>query len=233
MRIAEIWRYPVKSLQGERLEVAEFGPEGVVGDRQYAIFDAATGMGLTARREPSLLFGTASLASGSLEITLPDGAAAVDDAALSEWLGRPAILRSTSWSGPRRYESPEDFEHDADWGPFDGANGSFRDSERTVISIVSTGTLGAWDARRFRSNLLLDGSGEDELVGSRVTAGTTVLDVVKHVGRCVMVTRPQPGGIDRDLDVLRAIHRERGGRFAVGASVVVPGTVSVGDQLLA
>lgn len=233
MRIAQIWRYPVKSLQGERLDSASLGPQGVPGDRQYAIFDAATGVGLTARRAPSLLFGAASLDSGSLVITLPDGSVAGDDAALSEWLGRRVILRSTTYSGPRRYESPEDFEREADWESFDGANGSFRDSEATVVSMVSAGTLGAWDARRFRSNLVLAGSGEDELIGTRVRLGGAELEVVKRVGRCVMVTRPQPGGIEQDVDVLRTIHRERGGRVAVGAAVAVPGTVAVGDQLLA
>ena len=113
-----------------------------------------------------MLFGAASLNSGSPVITLPDGSVAGDDAALSEWLGRPVILRCASYSGPRRYESPEDFEREADWEPFGGANGSFRDSEATVVSMVSTGSLGPWDARRFRSNLVLEGSGEDELVGS-------------------------------------------------------------------
>ena len=233
VRVAQIWRYPVKSLQGETLLTAELGLQGVEGDRRYAIFDAETGMGLTARREPALLFGAASLATGSLEITLPDGTVASDDAALSEWLGRPVILRSTSYQGPRRYESPEDYEAEADWEPFDGANGSFRDSERTVVSLVSTGTLGAWNARRFRSNLVLEGSDEDALVGTRVRVGEAELEVIKRVGRCVMVTRAQPGGVEKDLDVLRTIHRERGGRFAVGAEVLVPGTVSVGDPLSA
>ena len=42
MRVLELWRYPVKSLQGERLDVAEFGSEGIVGDRQWALFDLDT-----------------------------------------------------------------------------------------------------------------------------------------------------------------------------------------------
>lgn len=233
VRIAQIWRFPVKSLQGEQLSSAELGGEGVTGDRRYAIFDAETGFGLTGRREPALLFGRASLASGSLEITLPDGSVARDDAALSDWLGRRVTLRSVGTPGPRRYENAVDFETEQAWEPFDGANGSFRDSERTVVSIVSTGTLGVWDARRFRSNLVLEGAGEDELVGSRISIGGAALDVVKHVGRCVMVTRPQPDGIEKDLDVLRTIHRAHGGTFAVGATVVVPGAIAVGDAVVA
>ena len=46
-----------------------------------------------------------------------------------------------------------------------------------------------------------------------------------------MTTRPQPGGLERDLDVLRTIHRERGGCLAIGAVVRRTGTVEVGDAL--
>ena len=53
-----------------------------------------------------------------------------------------------------------------------------------------------------------------------------------HIERCVMVTRPQPGGIERDLAVLRSIHHERHGALAVGATVAREATVSVGDPLL-
>ena len=47
-----------------------------------------------------------------------------------------------------------------------------------------------------------------------------------------MVTRPQPGGIERDLDVLRTVHRERAGTLAVGAISTSEGTVSIGDELI-
>jgi len=234
VRVLELWRYPVKSLQGELLSSATLTSQGISGDRRYAIFDVETGFGLTGRRVPELLFGAARYSpSGSLEILLPDGSLATDDDALSAWLGRPVTLRSTDEAVTRRYESPEDFENDADWDPFEGATGSFRDSEQTVVSLVSEGTLHGWDRRRFRPNILLSDSGEDELVGSRASLGGAVVDVVKRVGRCVMVTRPQPDGIDKDLDVLRTIHRERGGKLAVGATVGVEGFVSVGDELAA
>ncbi len=234
MRVQELWRYPVKSLQGELLQSAALTPQGVEGDRRYAIFDVESGFGLTGRRVPELLFGAARYsASGALEIVLPSGEIATDDAALSDWLGRAVTLRSTDENVSRRYESPDDFENDADWDPFEGASGSFRDSEATVVSLVSEGTLHGWDRRRFRSNVLLSDSGEDDLVGTRASLGGAVVEITKRVGRCVMVTRPQPGGVDKDLDVLRTIHRERGGKLAVGASVLNPGPISVGDELLA
>ena len=45
------------------------------------------------------------------------------------------------------------------------------DSERSRVSIVSTDSLGGWDVRRFRTNVVVDGSGEDGLVGGTVRLG--------------------------------------------------------------
>ena len=232
MRVLELWRYPVKSLQGERLDAVDVGPEGLTGDRQWALFDRSTGYGLTARRVPDLLFAAARLrAAGGVEVVLPDGTVTTDDGVLSDWLGRPVTLRPAEADrGPRRYEVPDDGEDV--WDAFEGASGAFHDSSRIRVSLVSTGTLGTWDRRRFRANVLLDGAGEDALVGSAVRLGTAVLDVLVPVSRCVMVTRPQPGGIARDNGVLKTIHRERASTLAVGALVPVPGWVAVGDELV-
>jgi uncharacterized protein YcbX len=235
MRVLELWRYPVKSLQGERLDSATVTGDGLEGDRRFAIFDVETGFGLTARRAPELLFASARMRDdGGVDITLPDGSHARDDDALSAWFGRPVELRSAELEMPRRYENPDvDFEHETerDWAPFEGAPGPFHDSSRTRVSLVTTETIGSWDQRRFRSNVLLDGAGEDALVGSRIALGDAVLDVGKRIQRCVMTTRPQPDGIERDLTVLRTIARERDACLAVGALVRRPGVVRVGDAL--
>ena len=61
--------------------------------------------------------------------------------------------------------------------------------------------------------------------------GGALLAVGALIPRCVMVTRPQPGGIGRDTGVLKTIHRERGGELAIGAQVLEPGTVRTGDLL--
>jgi uncharacterized protein len=237
VRVAELWRYPVKSLQGERLASTEVGPEGLAGDRQWALFDVGTGFGLTARRVPDLLFLSGRLrADGRVEVVLPDGTVTSDDAVLSGWLGRPVALRAAADApGERRYESPHEVGEagEYDWDAFSGARGAFHDSSRIRVSLVSTGTLGTWDRRRFRANVVLEGTGEDALVGRRVRLGGAELDVVKQVGRCVMVTRPQPGGIGRDNGVLKTIHRERDGSLAVGALVARAGPVAVGDELTA
>ena len=72
---------------------------------------------------------------------------------------------------------------------------------------------------------------EQGFIGHRIEVGAVVADVVKAIDRCVMTTRPQPGGIDRDLDVLRTINAERGTNLGVGTLIVQPGAVTVGDEL--
>ncbi len=236
MQVLELWRYPVKSLGGERVDEITVTTDGLTGDRRFAIFDVDTGYGLTARRVPEMLFAAARLRDdGTAAITLPDGSDARTDDDLSRWLGRRVALRSVDEVALRRYENPIDFEHEttSDWLPFTGAGkgGPFHDSSRTRVSLVSTGSIGTWDRRRFRANVLLDGEGEDGLVGSDVEIGDTVLSVGKRLARCVVTTRPQPGGVERDLDVLKTINRERDGCIAIGALVTRPGTVRVGDGI--
>jgi uncharacterized protein YcbX len=238
VRVVELWRYPVKSLQGERLDAAEIGAEGITGDRQWALFDLDTGFGLTARRVPELLFAAARLrVDGGVEVVLPDGTVTTDDTVISDWLGRRVTLRGADdVPGRRRYESPEDDLAEAAattgrWHDWQGAPGAFHDNAGGRVSLVTTGTLGTWDRRRFRSNVVLDGAGEGGLIGSQVRLGSAVLDIGDPIPRCVMVTRPQPGGIGRDTSVLKTIHRERGGDLAVAALVSTPGRVRAGDVL--
>src|SRR5688500_9501249 len=54
MHVAELWRYPVKSLAGERLNVAEISADGIPGDRVVQVYDA-DGRIVTARTAPRLL----------------------------------------------------------------------------------------------------------------------------------------------------------------------------------
>ncbi len=234
MVVEEIWRYPVKSIGGEQLDVAEVGPLGIEGDRRWGLRDLATDRILTARREPALLQASARhVGDGEVEIALPDGTvlgAGDADATLSEWLGHPVALVPSTDPAGGRFEVPNPDEED--WNDYEVADAAWHDSARTRLSLVSRATLGAWDARRFRSNLVLSGSGEDELVGAAVALGSTELTVTKRISRCVMVTRPQPG-LDADRSVLRTILRERDGTLAIGVRVLVTGRIAVGDALAA
>jgi uncharacterized protein YcbX len=243
MRVVSLWRYPVKSMQGEELDAASIGALGIVGDRQWALVDLDTGLALTARRVPELLFARARLvnASGdpdglSVEVELPDGTVTTDAPALSDWLGRAVELRRAGTGITGRYEIAADFEDESGspWIEWDGPEGTFHDSGRTRVSVLGTASIGSWARRRFRGNVLVETDvigAEQELIDRRIELGSAVLDVVKPIDRCVMTTRPQPGGIERDLDVLRTINADRQACLGVGTLVVEPGEVTVGDEL--
>jgi uncharacterized protein YcbX len=132
MRVTQLWRYPVKSMQGERLEEAVIGKRGIDGDRQWAVIALETGKALTARREPRLLYAYARLASeDAVEVVLPDGTVTSRDDELSTWLGYPVELRRANEEERGTYEIAEDFEHEdsSDWISWN-ARGSFHDNNR-------------------------------------------------------------------------------------------------------
>ena len=234
LRVSELWRYPVKSVGGERVSVATVTDLGILGDRGWGIYDVDTETVLTARRTPELLFASAALTGEHVTMTLPDGSqttSANDDCnqVLSEWLGRTVELRAAGDEGGT-YEVPLDFENDENWVSWQGPGKAWHDSKASRISLVSRTSLAEWDQRRFRTNVILDGEGEDDLVGIHVSLGSTELAVVKAIDRCVIVTRPQPG-LDRDLEVLKAINADRDKVLSVGALVVTEGTISEGDTI--
>jgi len=76
--VAELWRYPVKSMRGERCESLLFETRGVTGDRQFAIRDAAGkfGSGKNTRRFrkiDGLLEFTTRYCGNVPEIRFPSG----------------------------------------------------------------------------------------------------------------------------------------------------------------
>ncbi len=227
MRVQEIWRYPVKSMGGERLTECDVDERGLEFDRAWGVYDPATGMVLTARREPSLLFLSATVIDGRPHIRTEAGDDVSTDAGLSAWLGRPIEIRSAA-DGPVTFENPLDVDTESDWVQWQSAGTTFHDG-RSTISFVSRATLRDWDGRRFRMNLTLDGAGED-LFDGLITIGTCTLSIRKPIERCVMVTRPQPG-IERDLGVLKTVIRESENRLGIGATVASSGRISVGDAV--
>jgi uncharacterized protein len=93
VHVAELWRHPVKSLQGEPLEAAVVEESGLSGDRRWGVADCETGMVLTAKRVPDLLRASSRLAGPGVELQLPhgevlDGPSKRTDDLLSKWLGR-------------------------------------------------------------------------------------------------------------------------------------------------
>jgi uncharacterized protein YcbX len=101
--VQALFRYPVKSMLGEQLRAVDIGPQGVIGDRAYALREAS-GRVVTAKKWANMFEFCARYATpptpgelAPLHITLPDGrtiAAQAPDAAavLSAVLGRTVVL---------------------------------------------------------------------------------------------------------------------------------------------
>ena len=232
MTVRQIWRYPLKSAQGEEVRRATATPLGLEWDRRLAIVDLGTGRPLTGRREPKLLMLSANVSDGRVLIREPDGQPLASDADLSAWLGRSVRLARPPLDRPPQYDFPVDFEDESGaWDVWTGPTGVWHDSTRTQVSILSVASLRDWPVRRFRPNVLVQGVDEDALVGRRLGIGSAVFDVTKRIDRCVMVSRPQPGGIEQDLSVLRTVIRESEGFLGVGALVAEIGEFEVGDDV--
>jgi uncharacterized protein len=246
LRVAQLWRYPVKSLLGERLPSLSLVGDGVDGDRLWGILDRGDGRILTARREPRLLFAASRLAADDVPlITLPGGRVltgpgpATDDA-LSAWLGKPVALVSATEREASRAEyfadATDDSSRAIEWTmPKD------RFVDAYPVLVMSTAGLrggaaayaaGAWDVRRFRPNVLieLEGEGwlEDAWAERGLRVGTARLIPRRRCIRCTMVNRAQPG-LDKDVNIYKTLNRIHGGDAGMWTEVALPGSVSEGD----
>jgi uncharacterized protein len=247
VEVVGLWRYPVKSLQGEPVASARVEDDGFAGDRQWGIRDERTGRILTARRRPELLGATACYDDHGPAITLPDGRTLVGPGAqtdrhLSDWLASPVSLVSSAGTAPGRAEffvdATDDTSQAVEWTMPEG-----RYVDAAAVLVLTTASLrtgerlhphGAWDPRRFRPNILvdLDGEGwlEDGWVGQSLRVGGAGLVPTQPCIRCTMVTRAQPG-LEADPDVFRTLARHHRGHLGVWSDVVTPGVVSVGDRV--
>lgn len=230
MRVTSLFRYPVKSMQGEALDETEVGGFGLVGDRRFGVLDLETGSVLTGRREPELLMA-AVRSTSPVEIELPGGRRSAGDADLSDWLGRPVRLVEVGVDGPGTFEANADpLDEDGEWVPCPLPVGAFHDVDHRRVSINAEGELRDWDVRRFRPNVIVSGDSTAHLLGRRVRLGGVELEVSRLIDRCGMVNRAQPG-IDRDPTILRTIKRDHDLFLGAGASVISGGTVRLGDEI--
>jgi uncharacterized protein YcbX len=245
MKVGALWRYPVKSMQGESCTVVDVTKKGIVGDRGYGVLDLGSGTIVSAKKDGRLLEARALLAGVELTIRLPTGETLLAlgagvDAALSAWLGRPVHLLAARSDGRGTFEMPINFEDDqSEPIQWQGPSGPFVDS--SPIHVLTTATLAAvqrerpdlqWHLSRFRPNLVINtdsDDNEDEWIGKRLTVGEVELQVYKPCSRCVMTTRVQPGGVERQLDILRHINAARQTNLGVHARVLRPGRIEVGQ----
>jgi hypothetical protein len=147
--IAELWRYPVKSMQGERVDAADVTDAGFTGDRTYAVVDPATGKVGSAKHPRlwgALLQCTARYATppvagatlpSAVAITLPDGGETGSDdpnvdERLSAVLGRPVQLTTVA---------PDGNNYLAVWPELDGVMPDDVRAQTSVEGEESDGTL--------------------------------------------------------------------------------------------
>jgi uncharacterized protein len=254
-RVIQLYRYPIKSMQGERVQRLEFVSGSASGDRQWALVDADSGVFLSAKRHGKLLHAVPRTeADGSVAITLPGGTAVgtLDPAAnavLSDWLGRRVELRSPADGVSPVYEGLTDpTDDDSETGLFQGPSTHFADS--ADVHLLTTASLAAaraiwgdcdWDVRRFRPTMLLD-MGEEELarpgfvedawVGSRVVIGrSATFEILKRTVRCNLPTRAQPG-LPRDTSVARVLRDHHDFCLGVNGVFRAGGDVGIGDAVV-
>ena len=246
MIVQGLWRYPVKSMGGELVDDVTFTERGVQNDRAWGVRDVTSGTILSAKREGRLLGASASLVNDQLSVTLPDGRVydpgpALDES-LGRWLERDVRLVDADAYGVPVFQSVDDFEHDdAPLTSWEGSPGSFVDD--SPVHLLTTGDLALlererpdlnWEVRRFRPNVVIDAPLISRLVwekGQRLALGEVEVEITKGCSRCVMTTRAQPGGLERELDVLRHVARHHDARVGVRARVTRPGALRSGDAV--
>lgn len=227
-RLVGMWRYPVSSLCGERMDHAVLGPRGIVGDRGFGLFDRETGTHIYPARDArwnaaARLF--ARLTTRGPEISTDGNDWAPADQAgtlarLAAVLGRPVDLRAYDDRSSPRYKV----------APLHLLSLQAMTSLRRALpdSLI--------DARRFRPNLLVDlpdAEGdipEYALLGQEFTLGGLRLRGTTPCGRCGFTTLPI-GELTEDPAVLRMLVRQYERNFGIYCEVLDPGKIAAGDAL--
>ena len=207
IRLAQLWRYPVKSLRGEALSVARLTPDGVNGDRVVHV--AGPQGPLTGRTRHGLLTIPA--------ITGPDDTPLVDG---HHWDSVDAREVVQLHAGP-------DARLVADATPerFDVLN--------LLVATDGAVKLFGHDIRRLRPNLVLSGVPvelEPDLPGQALAIGDALIGVHSRRQRCI-VTSIDPDSGEQNLDVFRCIRDVFGGQLALNCWVIRPGLIHIDDPV--
>ncbi len=248
MRIAAIYRYPVKGLSPEPLDAADLQADGYFpGDRLFALENGPSGFDPAApEHQPKIKFlmlmrnaalaGLATrydAATGILAIGRDGGEVARGDLSTTE--GRAAIedfltgFLDSEIRGPvRLLSAPEGFR--------------FTDSKSGFVSLVNLASVAAIgeaqraavDPLRFRANLYVADMApwaEAALPGRTLSIGGARLEILKMTDRCA-ATGVEPGTGRRDMDLVQTL-RENFGHIDCGvyARVTQGGRIAVGDAI--
>ena len=207
LTVAELWRYPVKTLAGESLLEASVTTNGIVGDRVVHV-RGPEGV-RTARRHHRLLGLRATLGA--------DGEPLVDGRA---WTAPEVLASVRAAAGP-----------DASLVAYDGPDRF----DILPLLVATDGAVAEFgrDVRRLRPNIVIGGvAGMNEIdwPQAELHIGDVVIAIDSRRGRCPMTT-VDPDTLERDRAVLTDIIRRFDGKLALNASVIRPGVIRVGDEV--
>ena len=250
-RVAWIAIAPVKAMALAFLDRTEVGPDGIPGDRAFAVIDDQGRLVNNKRAGPlATVVAEHDAAAGTLMLRFPDGSVADGRVARGApiepiFFGepRPAHLLDGPWDAALARWSGMPFRIVA-MDPGDGAD---RGPTATLLSTaaladlaVAGGADAPLDRRRFRMTFGIDGVpayAEDRWIGRDVRIGSAVVRVAGNVGRCAVTTHDPDTGRP-SFDTLHVLQHRRGHLasseplpFGVWAEVVTPGAVALGDPV--
>jgi len=227
--VAELWRYPVKSMLGEPCEKLDLDSRGVLGDRLWAVRDGdgKLGSGKNTRRFRRIdgLFGFRARYDGTVPVVTFPGGRQVrgDDPHIDEQL-RSVLGRADV--GLAR---------EAEISHFDQA-ALHVVTDSSLSRLAAAVTDAAVDARRLRPNLVITtgqppGFVEDAWVSRTVRIGrNAVVEFTHRTERCVMINNAQDE-LSQSSQVLRAVAGANGLSLGVYATVIRAGMVQLGDEI--
>ena len=236
IRIGEVealFRYPVKSMRGERLEAADLGWHGLDGDRRLAfrrISDRGGFPWLTATTVPELILYAPQWREPAAAGNLPTHVRTPD--------GRDLELFGEELASEvgRRLGSPVEMMH-LNRGIFDEASVSVINS--ATVSEIAKLTGRSADMRRFRPNIVISSLRsipfeEDEWVNGVLTfgedGGGAAITIANRDERCSMVNF-DPDSARADAELLKAIVRDRDNKLGVYGSTTRRGRIAVGQPI--
>jgi uncharacterized protein YcbX len=247
MSIEQIWRYPVKSMQGECLGSTKI-TDIVPGDRGWGIIDNETGHLLSAKRFPKLLEGHAKIIRDDCIIKIDRSEYSSEEkdihVKLSTWLGQSVTLMKPNLDEVKNIEiewddGTEETLEDPDIFEFPTSPGWFFDSSSS-LSLMGSATLdllekrvgpGSGDVRRFRPNLVVTTKKpfeENDWVGKNLRIGTCEIYVKKKTDRCVVITR-QFGEFPASRSALRYLSEHHDREAGISMNPTKRGEIHTGD----
>jgi uncharacterized protein YcbX len=250
-RVDSLWRYPVKSMAGEKLAASFVGFSGVYGDRLYAFRSATQPEGfpfLTGREQAEMLLYRPRFRHAD-KAAQPANLAAAEALApgLTPLFADPAELAVDVETPSGELLAIDD---PALLGRFgDAASLTLLRSDRALtdcrpVSLFALQTArqlaaevgSPLDERRFRANIYADlgtaaGFAEDGFVGRRLRLGAkAVIAIIERDPRCKMITI-DPDTAAANPEVLRRVARGHDGKAGVYGAVLVEGMVLQGDEI--